>query len=195
MLVWSCAASAEEKLIVAYGDSLMSGYGLKPNEGFAPQLERALKAKGYKVRVANAGVSGDTTAAGKARLEWVLAGFKTKPDLVILGLGANDMLRGLPAKHARANLDAMVAELRKRNIDVLLAGMLAAPNLGKSYAREFNAAYPMVARKHDVPLYPFFMRGVVARSPLLLADGMHPNPKGVGVIVRGILPSIEAAIR
>lgn len=181
--------------MLAYGDSLMAGYQLKPGEGFVPQLEKALKAKGIAVRVASAAVSGDTTAAGRARMAWVLAGLKTKPDLVILGLGANDMLRGLPPAQARANLDAMIAEFRKRDIDVLVAGMLSAPNLGKAYAGQFNTLYPALAKKHNVPLYPFFMKGVVAQKPLLLGDGMHPNPKGVAVIVRNILPSVETALR
>lgn len=188
-------AFAEQRLIVAYGDSLMAGYQLKPGQGFAPQLEKALKAKGHDVRVVSAAVSGDTTAAGRQRLQWVLGGMKAKPDLVILGLGANDMLRGLPPADARRNLDAMVAEFRKRGSKVLITGMLAAPNMGPAYAKAFNTMYPALARKHGVPLYPFFMKGVVANSALLLADGMHPNPKGVGVIVRNIAPTVEAALR
>lgn len=186
---------AETRVIVAYGDSLMAGYQLKPGEGFAPQLEKALKAKGISARVVSGAVSGDTTAAGKARMAWVLGGLKTKPDLVILGLGANDMLRGLPPAEARANLDAMIAGFRKRGSKVLIAGMLAAPNMGKAYAADFNGMYPALAKKHGVPLYPFFMKGVVANKALLLGDGMHPNPKGVAVIVQGILPSVEAALR
>lgn len=186
---------AETRVIVAYGDSLMAGYQLKPGEGFAPQLEKALKAKGVSARVVSGAVSGDTTAAGKARMAWVLGGLKTKPDLVILGLGANDMLRGLPPAEARANLDAMIAGFRKRGSKVLIAGMLAAPNMGKAYAADFNGMYPALAKKHGVPLYPFFMKGVVANKALLLDDGMHPNPKGVAVIVQGILPSVEAALR
>jgi acyl-CoA thioesterase-1 len=187
-------ALAETRLVVAYGDSLMAGYGLKPGEGFAPQLERALKARGHDVRVVSASVSGDTTAAGKQRLAWVMTGLKTRPDLVILGLGANDMLRGLPPAAARQNLDAMISALKARGSGVLIAGMLATPNLGKAYGNAFNSMYPALARKHAVPLYPFFMRGVAARKLLLLADGMHPNATGVQVIVRSILPSVEAAL-
>lgn len=195
LFVGASPSLAETRLVVAYGDSLMAGYQLKPGEGFAPQLEKALKAKGHSVRVVSGAVSGDTTAAGKARMAWVLGGLKTKPDLVILGLGANDMLRGLPPAQARANLDAMIADFKKRGSKVLVAGMLAAPNMGKAYVAEFNGLYPALAKKHAVPLYPFFMKGVVANKALLLGDGMHPNPKGVSVIVQGILPSVEAALR
>lgn len=195
LFVGASPSLAETRVIVAYGDSLMAGYQLKPGEGFAPQLEKALKAKGISARVVSGAVSGDTTAAGKARMAWVLGGLKTKPDLVILGLGANDMLRGLPPAEARANLDAMIAGFRKRGSKVLIAGMLAAPNMGKAYAADFNGMYPALAKKHGVPLYPFFMKGVVANKALLLGDGMHPNPKGVAVIVQGILPSVEAALR
>lgn len=195
LFVGASPSFAETRTIVAYGDSLMAGYQLKPGEGFAPQLEKALKAKGHSVRVVSGAVSGDTTAAGKARMAWVLGGLKAKPDLVILGLGANDMLRGLPPAQARANLDAMIADFKKRGSKVLVAGMLAAPNMGKAYAAEFNGMYPALAKKHTVPLYPFFMKGVVANKALLLGDGMHPNPKGVSVIVQGILPSVEAALR
>ena len=195
LFVGASPSLAETRVIVAYGDSLMAGYQLKPGEGFAPQLEKALKAKGISARVVSGAVSGDTTAAGKARMAWVLGGLKAKPDLVIPGPGANDMLRGLPPAEARANLDAMIAEFKKRGSKVLLAGMLAAPNMGKAYAADFNGMYPALAKKHGVPLYPFFMKGVVANKALLLGDGMHPNPKGVAVIVQGILPSVEAALR
>jgi acyl-CoA thioesterase I len=183
-----------QKLIVAFGDSLTAGYRLKPTEGFAPQLEAALKAQGRNVRVHNAGVSGDTTAAGRQRLAWVLNAVKTKPDLVILQLGANDMLRGLPPKQTRANLDAMLAELRKRNIPVLLAGMLGGPNLGVRYLDEFNTIYPALARQYGATHYPFFLKGVAFNKPLLLDDGMHPNRAGVGVMVRNILPTVAKAL-
>jgi acyl-CoA thioesterase-1 len=188
-------AFAEARLIVAYGDSLMAGYNLRPGEGFAPQLQKALRARGHDVRVVSAAVSGDTTAAGRQRLGWVMGGLKTTPDLVILGLGANDMLRGLPPAEAKRNLDAMIAEFSRRGVKVLIAGMLAAPNLGPGYAKAFNTMYPALAKKHAAPLYPFFMRGVVANQALLLGDGMHPNPKGVATIVRNITPSVEAALR
>jgi acyl-CoA thioesterase I len=146
------------------------------------------------VRVHNAGVSGDTTSGGKARLAWVLAGLKQKPDLAILELGANDMLRGQAPKITEANLDAMLAEFKKRGIPVVFAGMFASQNLGVRYFDEFNAIYPRLAKKHGATLYPFFMKGVVFNKPLLLDDGIHPNPRGVGVIVRNMLPTVRAEL-
>jgi acyl-CoA thioesterase-1 len=188
------AAKPREQLVLALGDSLTAGYQLKPGESFPAQLEAALRKEGRAVRVHNAGVSGDTTAQGKARLPWVLGSLKQKPDLAIVALGANDMLRGQPPAQAKANLDAIVTELRKRGIPVLLAGMLAAPNLGPAYAREYNAIFPAVAKKHGATLYPFFTNGVTAQPRYLLADGLHPNPAGVGVMVRGILPTVRASL-
>lgn len=187
-------ALAADKLVVAFGDSLMAGYQLKPGEGFAPRLEAALRKNGVAARVHNAGVSGDTTAQGKARLGWVLAGLKAKPDLVIVELGANDMLRGLPNGQTRANLDAILGDLQRRRIPTLVAGMRAAPNMGTAYAREFDAIHPTLARKYTLPLYPFFLQGVAATPALQLKDGMHPNPRGVDVIVRGILPYVVKAL-
>jgi acyl-CoA thioesterase-1 len=195
LLVIAPPAQARETLIVAFGDSLSAGYGLKAQEAFPAQLQAALRKKGRAVRVHNAGVSGDTSAAGRARMGWVLAGLKAKPDLVILELGANDMLRGQKPAQARANLDAMLVELKRRNIRVLLAGMKASYNLDRTYRAEFDAIYPALARKHGVALYPFFMNGVAGNRGLLLADQMHPNAKGVAVIVRNILPAVEAALR
>jgi len=193
-LVLAGPALAAEKLVLAFGDSLTAGYGLRPAESFPAQLQAALRRSGVAARVHNGGVSGDTAAAGRARLAWGLKGLKVKPDLVILELGANDMLRGIDPVQTQANLDAMLAELKRRRIPVLLAGMVASPNLGQDYRRRFDAIYPRLARKHDVPLYPFFMRGVATRRPLLLPDGMHPNAKGVAVIVRGILPRVRAML-
>lgn len=187
-------AQAQPQLIVALGDSLTAGYQLKPGESFPAQLEAALRKQGRAVRVHNAGVSGDTTAQGKARLPWVLSSLKQKPDLVIVALGANDMLRGQPPAQAKANLDAILKDLKKRGIPVLLAGMLAAPNMGPAYAKDFNAIYPALAKTHNIPLYPFFTQGVTANPKLLLADGMHPNPAGVGLMVKNILPSVTKAL-
>ena len=187
-------AAAQDKLILALGDSLTAGYQLKPAESFPAQLQTALQKEGRKVRVHNAGVSGDTTAQGKARLNWVLASLKQKPDLAIVALGANDMLRGQPPAQARANLDAILTELDKRGIPVVLAGMLAAPNMGPAYAKEFNAIYPTLAKKHGATLYPFYTQGVTANPKLLLADGMHPNAAGVGVMVKNILPTVRKAL-
>lgn len=184
-------AAARPLTLLAYGDSLTAGYQLGPGEGFVPQLEKALKARGHDVRVVGAGVSGDTTAQARARLNWVLTGQKTKPDLVILELGANDMLRGQPPATAKANLDAMIQDFQAKGSRVLLAGMLAAPNLGAAYGKEFNGIYPALAKARGVTLYPFFLDGVAGVKGLQLADGMHPTAKGVGVIVRRILPTVE----
>ncbi len=179
------------RTIVAFGDSLMAGYQLRPGEGFAPQLEAALRSKGRVVTVVNAGVSGDTTVQGKARLNWVMAGLTTKPDLVILELGANDMLRGQSPAAAKANLDAMIAAFRQKGLRVVLAGMKAQPNLGPAYAKKFNALYPALAKSRGVAFYPFFMDGVAAVPGMQLGDGLHPTPKGVKVIVGRMLPLIE----
>lgn len=190
-MIATAAAAAPAKLVLAFGDSLTAGYQLPPGDGFAPQLEAALRAKGLNVTVHNAGVSGDTTAQGRARLNWVLTGLKTTPDLAIVELGANDMLRGQPVAAAKANLDAILTELQRRHVPVLLAGMYASPNLGRVYATEFNALYPALAKAHGVPLYPFFLAGVVNVPGTQLGDGMHPNAHGVAAIVRGIAPTVE----
>ena len=185
------AGLARTLTVLAFGDSLTAGYQLGPGQGFVPQLEKALKARGHDIRVIGAGVSGDTTAQGRARLNWVLSGLKGRADLVILELGANDMLRGQPAAAARANLDAMIAAFKARGSRVLLAGMLAAPNLGPAYGREFNAIYPALAKQHGVALYPFFLDGVAGVKGLQLSDGMHPTAAGVTIMVRRILPLVE----
>ena len=189
-LLSQAAIAAPPRTILGFGDSLSAGYQLRPGEGFAPQLEKALRAKGRDVRVVNGGVSGDTTAQGRARIAWGLAGMKVKPDLVIIELGANDMLRGQSPATAKANLDAIIKEFRKRNIRVILAGMLAQPNLGPAYAREFNALYPTLARSNAVALYPFFMDGVVTVPGMQLSDGLHPTPRGVTVIAARMLPLV-----
>jgi acyl-CoA thioesterase-1 len=194
-LLSGTAAQAADKLVVAFGDSLMAGYQLAPGDGFVPQMQAALRRSGVAAQVHNAGVSGDTSAQGRARLGWVLGSLRVKPDLVILELGANDMLRGLDPAQTRANIDAMLAELKKRQIRVLLAGMMAPPNLGAVYGGRFNAIYPDLARKYSVRLYPFFMAGVADHSALQIADAMHPNRDGVGVIVRSILPVVRSSLK
>ena len=183
-------AAAQPLKILAFGDSLTAGYGLPPGQGFAPQLERALKESGVEAEVIDAGLSGDTTAGGLARLDWALA---DKPDLVILELGANDMLRGLDPAETRANLDAMLAKLRSAGPKVLLAGMRAAPNLGPDYGGAFERTYGDLAQKYGVPLYPFFLEGVATDPKLNLSDGLHPNEAGIAEIVRRILPHVLAA--
>jgi acyl-CoA thioesterase-1 len=187
----SQAAVAKPLVVLAFGDSLTAGYQLPPGQGFAPQLEKALKANGRDVTVVGAGVSGDTSTQGRARIGWVLAGMKQKPDLVVLELGANDMLRGQPPRVAKDNLDAMVKAFKARGARVLVAGMRANPTLGKAYVTEFEALFPAVAKANGVALYPFFLDGVAAQKGLQLADGMHPNAKGVAVMVNRILPAVE----
>ena len=170
-------------MIWAFGDSLTAGYGLPPADGFTTQLQAALRRAGIAAIVRNGGVSGDTTAQGRARLLWGLRGLGTTPDLAIVELGANDMLRGLPPAQARANLDAILGELERRGIPVLLAGMRAAPNLGRDYARAFEGMYPALAARHGTTLYRFFVEGVAGNRALLQADGLHPNARGVRIIV------------
>ncbi|WP_294174486.1 arylesterase [uncultured Sphingomonas sp.] len=185
---------AGEPLILAFGDSLTAGYGLGRGLGFAPQLEDALRRHGIKAHVHDAGVSGDTTSGGRQRLGWTLDGLPRKPDLAIVELGANDMLRGVDPAVTEANLDAMLSELQRREIPVLLAGMLAAPNLSPSYRRRFEAIYPTLARKYDATLYPFFLQGVAGNRALALPDGVHPNFEGVKRVVTGILPTVQRAL-
>lgn len=185
------ALAATQKLLVL-GDSLTAGYNLPSDAAFPVQLEKALKAKGLAIPVINAGVSGDTTAAGLARLDWALA---EKPSHVLIELGANDMLRGLPPEQARSNLDAIITKVKQSGAQVMLAGMLAAPNLGADYGKRFNSIYPDLAAKHDVPLYPFFLDGVASDPKFNLGDGMHPNREGVAVIVERILPQILGFLR
>jgi acyl-CoA thioesterase-1 len=177
--------------IVVLGDSLVAGFQLKASDAFPAQLERALKARGHHVDVINAGVSGDTTAAGLERLQWAVP---DRTDAVIVELGANDALRGLDPAKARANLDKILTAVKAGGAEVLVAGMLAPRNLGQDYARKFDAIYPALAAKHGALLYPFFLDGVVLNPQLNLSDGMHPNSKGVVEITRRILPVVEELI-
>jgi acyl-CoA thioesterase I len=181
-------------LIVVFGDSLYAGYRLGPKEGLAPQLQAALQAKGIKARVHNAGVSGDTTAAGKGRLDFVLDSLDRKPDLVVLGLGGNDMLRGIKPAETLANMGAILDALRKRDIDVVLTGMLASPNMGPDYASAFNSIFSNLAKQYDAPLLPFFLDGVVADKALMLEDGIHPNAKGLAVVVSKLAPLVAGEL-
>lgn len=183
------AAAAESVKILALGDSLTAGYDLPPADAFPVRLEEALRTSGRDVRVINAGVSGDTTAGGLARLQWLLEG--ETPDAVIVELGANDALRGLPPEKAEENLAAILQELKEREIPVLLAGMMAPRNLGPEYVQSFDSMYPRLAERFDVPLYPFFLEGVALQDRYLLSDGLHPNPQGVQVMVENILPYVE----
>ncbi len=191
-LGWGSGAAATAPLkVMAFGDSLFAGYGLPDADNFTSQLQAALEADGKDVHVINAAVSGDTTADGLARLDWSLA---DKPDLVMLELGANDALRGLDPDTAKANLDQMLARLAAAHVPVLLVGMLAPRNLGPAYAQKFDPMYKALADKYHVPLYPFVLDGVAMDPALNQADGMHPNPKGVKIIVGKMLPAVEKAL-
>jgi acyl-CoA thioesterase-1 len=189
------AADPGRPLVLTFGDSLTAGYGLDQGLGFAPQLQATLRRHGIKADVVDGGVSGDTTEAGKARIGWTLDGMNRKPDLVILELGANDMLRGLDPKLTEANLDAMLAELGRRQIPVLIAGMRAAPNLDPAYVEQFEAIYPRLAESRDAPIYPFFLDGVAAQPGMVQPDGLHPTFEGVKRIVTGITPAVKQALR
>ena len=184
-------AAARSAEILVLGDSLAAGYGLAPEDSFPVRLEERLRAGGIDVRVRNGGVSGDTTAGGRARLDWALA---DKPDLVILELGANDALRGIDPAIVRANLDAMLAKLAAAGTKVLLAGMQAPSNWGNEYKERFDAIYPELARTHGVALYQFFLEGVAMRPELNQPDGIHPNGRGVAVLVEGIAPVVARLI-
>ena len=191
VLAAASAARAEPYRIVALGDSLTAGYGLDAGQSFPEKLEKALRERGHDVVIANAGVSGDTSAGGLSRLDWSV------PDgtqLVILELGANDMLRAVEPEVTESNLDAILSRLKARGIAVLLAGMRAAPNLGPDFQASFDAIFPRLAERHGVALYPFFLDGVAADQALLQPDGMHPSAAGIDLIVERILPSVEAAL-
>ncbi len=177
--------------IVALGDSLTAGYQLPPADAFPVKLQAALRAKGVAVTVENAGVSGDTSSGGLERLDWAVG---DGVDAVILELGANDALRGIDPAITRRNLEAIIAKLKERNIPILLSGMIAPPNMGSTYGAAFNPIFPELAAKHGLLFDPFFLEGVAAERDLNLADGMHPNGRGVDVIVRRILPKVEELI-
>jgi acyl-CoA thioesterase I len=177
--------------IIAFGDSLVAGFSLAADATFPAVLEKALRAEGCAVTVINAGVSGDTASGGEARLDWALG---DGADGVILELGGNDMLRGVDPEVTKAALDAILSELKKRNIRVLIAGMKAVSSLGQDYRTRFDAIYPALARKYDAPLYPFFLEGVADEPALKLGDGLHPNAAGVERIVKGILPDVRAFV-
>ena len=184
--------TAESALrLLVLGDSLSAGYGLQPADAFPAQLEEALRAAGYAVRVINAGVSGDTTAGGLSRLEWALT---DRPHMVLVELGGNDALRGLPPEETYANLDAILSRVKQSVPGVILAGMQTPRNLGTDYATAFDAIYPRLASEYDVALYPFFLDGVALEPSLNLPDGIHPNPAGVREIVRRILPLVKAEL-
>jgi acyl-CoA thioesterase-1 len=177
--------------ILAFGDSLTAGFGLPAEAAFPSRLEARLRAEGITVHIVNAGVSGDTTAGGLARLDWVLA---TKPDIVILELGANDALRGIDPSVVRANLEAMIGKIQASGAKLLLMGMRAPPNWGEDYQHEFDRLYPELAKAHAVTLYPFFLEGVAMDPKLNQPDGLHPNERGVAALVDRIAPVVARLI-
>ena len=186
---------ADERLVLAFGDSLYAGYGVGQGESFPAVLERELEARGVAAKVVNAGVSGDTTASGRARLAFALDGLARKPDLVLVGLGANDVLRGLDPAGTRRNLDAILSQLKQRNIPIVLTGMMAPRSMDGAYVRAFDGIYPDLARKYDAALDPFFMEGVITDSRLLLNDGLHPNPAGIRKMAARVAPLAEQGLQ
>ena len=186
---------ADERLVLAFGDSLYAGYGVARDESFPAALESELEESGIPARVVNAGVSGDTTAGGRARLAFTLDGLERKPDLAVVGLGANDALRGLDPAETKRNLEAILAELERREIPVVLTGMMAPRNMDDAYLRSFDTIYPDLAKRYGVPLDPFFMDGVITDPKLLLADGMHPNAAGIRVMAERVAPLAAERLR
>ena len=186
------AAAARTLRLVALGDSLTAGFGLSPGKAFPDRLEAALRAKGWDVKIINAGVSGDTTADGLARYDWSVP---QDADALIIELGANDMLRGMKPGGTKTTLAAILDKARAAHLPVLLTGMRAAPNLGGEYAGEFSAIYSSLAKSYNVALYPFFLDGVAGDPKLNQPDGLHPNPEGVEIIVQKILPSVDALLK
>lgn len=186
------AEDAEPLEIVVLGDSLVAGYQLGSGEDYPTRLQVALEAKGYQISVINAGVSGDTTSGGLARVDWSVP---DGADGVILELGANDALRGIAPQKVKDNLAAIISRLQERDIPVMLMGMMAPPNMGEDYAAQFNPIYDDLASRYSLPLYPFFLNGVTTHPDLQLSDGMHPNADGVEVMVENTLPAVEAFIK
>jgi acyl-CoA thioesterase-1 len=187
----SPAAAAECRLTVL-GDSLTAGYGVTVEEGFPARLGVALAAQGIACEVVDAGVSGDTSAGGLGRIDWVLA---DRPTHLLVELGANDALRALPPEQLRQNLDGIVGRAKAAGVEVMLAGMLAPPNLGSAYGKEFAGAFAATAAAHDIPFYPFFLDGVAGESDLVQRDGLHPNAAGVEEIVQRLLPQLTAWLK
>ena len=186
--------SGEERRILAFGDSLFAGYGLATDEGYPEKLEAALRARGLNARVADAGVSGDTTAGGRQRIAFVLDSMERAPDLALVELGGNDLLRGLSPVDARANLAAILQELKARGIPAVLYGMRAPPNAGPEYQGEFDAMYPELAREYDAALVPFFMEPLLGKPALIQADRIHPTAAGIDAMVAATVDAVAGAL-
>jgi acyl-CoA thioesterase I len=182
-------AAAEPLQLVGFGDSLMAGYQLPQEDALPAQLQRQLVAKGHDVVISNAGVSGDTTSGGLSRVDWSVP---EGTDGVILELGANDALRGIAPEQTEKNLEQIIMRLKERKIPIFFVGMLAPPNMGDDYGQKFNAIYPRLAEKYDLPLYPFVLDGVITERSLLLDDGMHPNTEGLKLMAERMLPLAES---
>ncbi|HUH77888.1 MAG TPA: arylesterase [Devosia sp.] len=183
-----------ERSILAFGDSLFTGYGLEAGEGYPERLEAALRARGINARIVNGGVSGDTTAAGRQRLAFALDSQSRPPELVLISLGGNDMLRGISPEQTRENLDAMLAELQKRGIPAVLMGMLSPPNLGSEYRAKFDPIYPALAKKYDAKLVPFFLEPVLDRPGLVQQDHIHPTAEGIDAMVNATVDDAADAL-
>lgn len=183
-----------ERPILAFGDSLLAGYGLDDGESYPDRLEQALRARGVNAKIANAGVSGDTTAAGLERLDFTLKSQSPKPELAIVSLGGNDMLRSLPPAETRRNLEDVLKRLKGDNIRIVLLGMMAAPNLGKDYAEKFNPIYPQLAQKYGATLVPFFLQPVIDKPDLMQQDHVHPTALGIDAIVSATVDDVVEAL-
>jgi len=186
----SVPVAGPKRLVLAFGDSLYAGYGLSRGESLPNELQTGLRAAGIDARVVNAGISGDTSAAGRRRLAFTLDRLERKPDLVLLGLGGNDLLRQIPPAETRANFTAMLDELQRRGIPVVLTGMMVPPNLGPEYAAAFNRIWPDMAKRYDAVLDPFILAGVIGDRRLMLPDGVHPNAQGVDRIAARLTPVV-----
>ncbi|MFM5885869.1 MAG: arylesterase [Novosphingobium sp.] len=184
----------KELRIVALGDSLFAGYGLEPGQSYPAKLEAALRGRGINARIMNAGVSGDTTAGGLQRLDFTLSSLPQPPALVIVSLGGNDLLRGLPPEQTRGNLDAIMAKLKARGVPVMLMGMIAPPNLGPDYAARFNPIYPALAKRYDAKLVPFFLQPLIDKPALVQPDHIHPTAPGVELLVADTLDAVVKAL-
>ena len=187
--------AADEVVILALGDSLFAGYGLGPGQSYPAHLETALKARGLPVRIVNAGVSGDTTADGLARLDFVLKGIGQKPTLAIISLGGNDMLRAVPPAETRRNLTELLAKLRAARVPVVLLGLLAAPNLGQDYTAAFNPIYPALAKQYGAKLVPFWLQPLQGHPELVQGDHIHPTLPGIDQLVSATLDPVAEAVK
>ncbi|MCP9440231.1 MAG: arylesterase [Nitrospira sp.] len=185
MTGWAKSETEERPRIIAFGDSLTAGLGVRSQDAYPAQLQRRLEELGFRYQVINAGVSGETTAGGLRRVPWVLS---AKPDIVILELGANDGLRGLSLEQTKNNLGRIIQQLRQADVTVILAGMKLPPNYGEEYTKQFEVIYPALAAQHRIPLIPFFLDGVAGSTALNQADGIHPTREGYKIIVEHVLP-------